>query len=104
MKRWISVMVIGLMAITQAGSSFSQEIPGAGFSVLLCVAEQTGGGPGNSQVSISINSDTGPDADGIGQAEVTITHGKSQSTHIVTYEDSNDTGSLDCGDNILSVV
>jgi hypothetical protein len=29
MKRWITVMAIGLMAITQIGSSFSQEIPGA---------------------------------------------------------------------------
>jgi hypothetical protein len=73
MKRWTIVVVIGLMAITQVGSSLSQQIPGRGFSVLLCVAEKAGDGPGNSQVSISINSDTGPGADGIGQAEITIT-------------------------------
>ena len=84
MKRWISVMVIGLMAITQAGSSFSQEIPGAGFSVLLCVAEQTGSGPGNSQVSISINSDTGPDADGIGQAR-SNDHSRKEPEHSHCY-------------------
>jgi hypothetical protein len=103
MKRWITVMAIGLMAITQIGSSFSQEIPGRGFSVLLCVAEHAGDA-GNNQVSISINSDTGPVEDGIGHAEITITHGASESTHIVTYEDSNESGFLDCGDEILIVV
>ena len=101
MKRWIIVMMFGLVAIAQVGSS--QEIPGRGFSVLLCVAEQAGSA-GNNQVSISIDSDTGPNADGIGQAVITITHGESESTHLATYEDSNDSGTLDCGDAILSVV
>jgi hypothetical protein len=58
---------------------------------LLCMAEQAGSAE-NNRVSISIDSDAGPNPDGIGQATITITHGASESTHIATYEDSNDSG------------
>src|SRR4030095_11951580 len=101
MKRSIIVITLALMAIAQVGSS--QQISGRGFSVLLCVAEQAGDA-GNNQVSISIDSDTGPIEAGVGQAVITITHGQSQSTHTATYQDSNETGVLDCGDEILSVI
>jgi hypothetical protein len=102
MKRSIIVITLALMAIAQVGSS--QQISGRGFSVLLCVAEQAGDA-GNNQVSISIDSDTGASEEtGVGQAVITITHGQSQSTHTATYQDSNESGFLDCGDEILSVV
>jgi len=49
-------------------------------------------------------SDTGPNEAGVGQAVITISHGQSQSTHTATYQDRNESGRLDCGDAILSVV
>jgi hypothetical protein len=101
MKRSIIVITFAVLAIAQVGSS--QQISGRGFSVLLCVAEQAGDA-GNNQVSISTDSETPPNEAGIGQAVITITHGQSQSTHTVTYQDSNETGGLDCGDEILSVL
>jgi hypothetical protein len=102
MKRSIIVITFALIAMAQVGSS-QQPIPGRGFSVLLCVAEQAGDA-GNNQVNISIDSDTGPNEAGVGQAVITISHGQSQSTHIATYQDSNESGGLDCGDAILTVV
>ena len=101
MKRSIIVITFAVLAIAQVGSS--QQISGRGFSVLLCVAERAGDA-GNNQVSISIDSDTLPVVGGIGEAVITVTHGQSQSTHTATYQDSNETGGLDCGDEILSVL
>ena len=81
----------------------AQQVGGRGFSVLLCVAEQGGSLPGGAQVNYVIDSDTGPNQDGIGQAIVTINHGESSSTHVVVYEDTNPTGGLNCGDRVISV-
>ncbi len=103
MKRWIVVVTFGLLAITVIGPSFAQQVPGKGFSALLCLAEHAGSGPGNAQVSVTIQSDTGPNAEGTGQAVVTITHGTTGSTHTVIYVDTNGSGHLDCGDIIISV-
>jgi hypothetical protein len=104
MKRWIILATFTLLAILLLGPSsrlvrpsFAQEIPGAGFSVLLCQAEAAGGCAG--QLCVTTLSDNGS------VAEVKITHGKTCSIHIVNYEDSvsDPDGVLDCGDTILSV-
>jgi hypothetical protein len=102
MKRSVILVTLAFVGVVLNGPGFAQ-VPGRGFSVLLCVAQQAGSGPGNAQVSVAITSDTGPNAQGIGQAQVTITHGVTGSTHTVQYHDSNNSGKLDCGDVIISV-
>src|ERR1043166_8542118 len=74
------------------GPSFAQEIPAAGFSVLLCRAEAAGGCAG--ELCVTILSDDGSNA------VVRITHGQTYSIHNVSYDDANNDGQLDCGDNI----
>ena len=101
MKRCIIAVAFGLVAVTALGPSFAQQVPGRGFSALVCLAEQPI--PGNAQITVTISGDTGPDAQGIGEAVVTITHGTSGSIHTVVYQDSNDSGHLDCGDAVISV-
>src|SRR2546430_2018219 len=104
MKRWIILATVTLLAILllRMGSqlvrpSFAQEIPGAGFTVVLCQAEAAGGCAG--KLCVTTLSDKGS------VAEVKITHGKTCSIHIVNYDDSlsEPNGMLDCGDTILSV-
>ena len=100
MGRWIIVgIIIGMMAGAMAPSFALQGPGGRGASVVLCVAEQLG--LGNSHVNVEID-DQGV-VDGIGEADVTITHGTSGSTHHIVYSDDNDDGFLDCGDRILSI-
>jgi len=103
MKGWIIVGVLGLLVLI--GSGVAQQVPGQGFSALLCELGVTGSGTfviGNGQVVVSIV-DNGASPGGIGTATVTIEHGKSGSTHTLTYQDTNDDGMLDCGDTVLSV-
>jgi hypothetical protein len=106
MKRAVVLVAIGLFGFGAIGPAFAQQVPGQGFTALLCLVQQVGV-PGNAQISVTIDSDSGPDSEGNGTAVVTITHGApesgSGSTHNVLYRDTNNTGQLDCGDTILSV-
>ena len=36
-------------------------------------------------------------------ATVHVIHGEDDSTHVLTYDDANDSGVLDCGDRVLTV-
>jgi len=107
MKRAVILVVaIGLFGFGAIGPTFAQQVPGQGFSALLCLVQEVGV-PGSAQISVTIDSDTGADSDGNGTAVVTITHGApesgSGSTHTVLYHDTNESGHLDCRDTILSV-
>jgi hypothetical protein len=105
MKHWIMFFVLGLLAISLVGSGLAQQVPGQGFSNLVCQAGVNGSGTfelGNGQIMVVI--DDGPTTPGgTGTATVTIQHGKSGSTHTLTYEDTNSDGQLDCGDTVLSI-
>jgi len=102
MKRWIVVIALGVLTSSLVVPGFGQGGPGGrGISTLLCLAEEIGFEIGNGHVSVEVD-DHGV-VDGIGEAEVTITHGNSSSTHTVVYADANESEDLDCGDAILSV-
>src|SRR4029434_7769085 len=100
MKQAVVLAAIGSFGFGVIGPTFAQQVPGQGFSALLCLVEQVGV-PGNAQISVTIDSDSGADPDGNGTAVVTITHGAPQSgsgsTHTVLYNDTNGSGHLDCG-------
>ena len=77
----------------------SAQIPARGLSALLCLAGVNGNG--TYQVSpaltIVVSGDNGS------SATVHVIHGGDDSTHVVTYSDTHDTDTLDCGDLILTV-
>ncbi len=105
MKRSIILVTFTLLAILLLGpssqvGSFAQQIPGTGFSVLLCKLPP-GGCVG--ELCVTIVSDTVDETTDIGEAVVKVTHGTTSSTHTITYEDSNEDGGLDCGDTIISI-
>jgi hypothetical protein len=106
MKRAVVLVAVGLFGFGAIGPTFAQQVPGRGFSALLCLVQQVGL-PGNAQISVTIDSDSGTDNEGNGTAIVTITHGAPQSdsgsTHTVLYHDEDGSGQLNCGDTILSV-
>jgi hypothetical protein len=106
MKRAVVLVAIGLFCFGAIGPTFAQQVPGQGFSALLCLVQQVGV-PGSAQISVTIDSDSGADSEGNGTAAVTITHGAPESgrgsTHTVVYHDTNSSGHLDCGDAIRSV-
>src|SRR5918995_863199 len=99
MKRAVVLVAIGLFGFGAIGPTFAQQVPGRGFRALLCLVQQVGL-PGNAQISVTIDSDSGPDNEGNGTAVVTITHGAPQSgsgsTHTVLYHDTHGIGQLDC--------
>lgn len=106
MKRAVILVAVVLFGFGTIGPTFAQQVPGRGFSALLCLVQQVGL-PDDAQISVTIASDSGPDTQGNGTAVVIIIHGAPQSgsgsTHTVFYHDTNGTGQLDCGDAILSV-
>ncbi len=104
MKHWITFVVLGLLAISLVGSGLAQQVPGQGFSRLVCQANIVGSGTftlGNGQIVVTVD-DNGV-TDGTGTATVTIQHGRSGSTHTLTYQDTNNDGQLDCGDTVLGI-
>ena len=103
MKGWMIAAGLGMLILTGSGSA--QSVPGQGFSDLICELGDAGSGTfviGNGQIVVTIV-DNGAPPGGIGTATVTIQHGKSGSTHTLTYQDTNGDGMLDCGDTVLSV-
>jgi hypothetical protein len=82
----------------------AQTVPGTGFSSLVCVLGVNGSGTyglPNGEVELVVD-DLGV-TNGIGTADVTVYHGKSSSDHVVTYADSDGSGSLTCGDSVISI-
>lgn len=79
----------------------SAQIPAGGLSALICLAGVNGNGTyevgPSGQLVIEVSGDAG------NSATVHITHGGDDSTHQVTYSDTNQSGTLDCGDRILTV-
>jgi hypothetical protein len=77
----------------------SAQIPARGLSALLCLAGVNGDGTYevSPALTIVVSGDDGS------TATVHVIHGGDDSTHVVTYSDKNATGTLDCGDLILSV-
>jgi hypothetical protein len=82
-----------------------------GFSTLLCVADALVGGvslPGDpivlfgGQVIIEATSAV-VTSNGLSAINVNITHGKSSSEHTITFIDTDSSGTLNCGDTIVSV-
>jgi hypothetical protein len=82
-----------------------------GFSTLLCTADALVGGaslPGDpivlfgGQVIIEATSAVGT-SNGFSAIDVKITHGKSSSEHTITFIDTDLSGTLNCGDTIVSV-
>ena len=107
MKRSIILAMFTLLSILLfapisgvVGPSIAQQIPGTGFSALLCKLP-AGGCAG--KLCVTIVSDTVDENTDIGEAVVRVTHGTTGSTHTITYEDSNESGGLDCGDMIISI-
>ena len=79
----------------------SAQIPARGLSSLICLAGVNGNGtyavgPSGALV-LEVSGDDGS------TATVHVTHGRDDSTHVITYIDADASGTLDCGDLILSV-
>jgi hypothetical protein len=106
MKRSIIIATFTLLAIMLEPSSrlvepsLAQQIPGTGFSALLCKLP-AGGCAG--RLCVTIVSDTVDENSDIGEAVVRVTHGTTGSTHTIIYEDTNESGGLDCGDTVISI-
>ena len=81
------------------GPSHAQQIAGPGLSQIVCALGVAGSGTyGRGELIITVEDNfRGP-----GTARVTIQHGKTSSTHFLTYDDVNSNGILDCGDVITS--
>ena len=97
MKRHLFSVLLATGIVAAGTATIAQQVPGRGFTALLCVAERLGSGPQSPQVGVVVVSDTGS------SAVVTIFHGTTSSTHAVLYDDANESGRLDCGDVIFSV-
>jgi hypothetical protein len=77
----------------------SAQIPARGLSSLICLAGVNGNGTYevSPALRIEVSGDNGS------SATVHVIHGGDDSTHLVTYSDTHSSGTLDCGDLILSV-
>jgi hypothetical protein len=104
MKHRIIVVTLSLLATMLFVSSsivsptHAQTVPGAGISELVCVLGVDGEGTyGRGELIVTVSSDDGS------TAVVTVQHGRTSSTHTVTYEDIDADGKLNCGDTVTSV-
>ena len=100
MKRSTFVALGGFLVLTLATPGAAQ-IPARGLSVLICLAGVQGNGtyeigPAEKLV-LEVSGDSGS------SATVHIIHGGDDSTHVLTYDDANQSGVLDCRDRILTV-
>lgn len=101
MKRAIFVALVGFVMLVAVRPGEAQQIPGRGFTGLVCLAGVDGDGtyavdPAG-QFTLEVAGDTGS------SATVTITHGQTGSTHVVSYIDAVENGRLNCGDVIVTV-
>jgi hypothetical protein len=85
-----------------------------GISTLLCTADALVGGVSLSQIGdqivlfggqviIEAASNITSPSSGLSAIDVTITHGTSSSNHTITFIDTVNPGTLNCGDTIVSV-
>jgi hypothetical protein len=100
-KRAIFVALVGFVMLVAVRPGEAQQIPGRGFTGLVCLAGVDGDGtyavdPAG-QFTLEVAGDTGS------SATVTITHGQTGSTHVVSYIDAVENGRLNCGDVIVTV-
>ncbi len=97
MKR-ITVFAAAVLMLVFA-SPGSAQIPARGLSALICLAGVNGNGSYevSPALTIVVSGDNGS------TATVHVIHGRDDSTHVVTYSDTHETGTLDCGDLIISV-
>ena len=106
MKKTLIGTALILLAAALITPSSAQTVPGTGFSAVLCVVGVDGSGTftaGNGQIVVTVEDNGVSEPDDIGTAMVTIKHGSSGSSHLVTYMDTNEDGELDCGDIVISV-
>jgi hypothetical protein len=90
-----------ILSIVVFASPGAAQIPARGLSALVCLAGVNGNGtyqvgPSGALV-IEVSGDNGS------TATVHVTHGGDDSTHVVTYSDTDHSGTLNCGDAITSV-
>jgi hypothetical protein len=88
--------VIATFVFASPGSA---QIPARGLSSLICLAGVNGNGSYeiSPALRIEVSGDTGS------SATVHVIHGGDDSTHVITYTDTDTSGTLNCGDLILSV-
>ena len=104
MKSWIAFIIVALLTVSLAAPSHAQQVPGRGFSTLVCALGVSGSGVfelGNGNIVVTIT-DNGV-LDGLGSAGISIQHGNSGSDHLISYQDANETSQLDCGDIVLGL-
>jgi hypothetical protein len=77
----------------------SAQIPARGLSALVCLAGVNGDGTYaiSPALRLEVSGDNGS------TATVHVIHGRDDSTHVLTYTDVDSSGTLNCGDVILSV-
>lgn len=100
MKRALLVAV-GVFVMLVLASHGEAQIPAQGLSALICLAGVNGNdtyqiGP-SGQLLVVVSGDNGS------SARVDITHGGDGSSHVLTYSDEDESGTLNCGDIILTV-
>lgn len=120
MKKFVAFAIAGFVCLATIPPAFaagprvpsqSQNQKGPGFSTLLCMADILGeaalpGDPivlfGGQVIVEAISAVTSPSA-GVSAIDVRITHGQKCSEHTITFVDVNTSGTLNCGDTIVSV-
>lgn len=102
--RLLAVPILVGLAFALSSSAVLASGRGAAPGKAQCPVLTSLGAP---LASVTINSDvsTGTvsaDGDNIRVANITVAHGATSSTHDITYEDNDDSGSLTCLDQVLS--
>lgn len=118
MKRFAVYALAGMLALPISGASAAQshQKPSStppsplGFSTLICTADGTGGVSLPGTFTMGIVTVTGTDLLSTGTPGVyTITVNIDNGTHksnnyLVTFIDDDNSGTLNCGDTIVSIV
>jgi len=96
-----ALVFVAAAAVLLLGTSLEAQIPARGLTALVCLAGIEGEGVydvgPSGKLVIEVSDDDGT------SATVHIIHGEDESTHVLTYSDTNENGFLDCGDVVLTV-
>lgn len=104
MKKLLAALVLGaLLALSAGSSAVLAEGRGNAPNSAQCPAVDSLDAPG-ATVTVVEGAVIGESADGddIRVATITLAHGVTSSTHDITYEDNDDSGTLTCLDQVLS--
>ena len=106
MKLALTIAFAAALVAIAATSSPAQQMPGSGFTQIICVlgvhgSGTYGKGQGNLVVTVVDHGIIDP-VNHIGAATVTIEHGATGGSREVAYRDNNHDGVVDCGDDILT--